>query len=231
METIKSGVGRPNKKGLDYFAHLVRHTDEETILFQKYGCIGYAVYYILRGKIAENGYCYQLNKRKLILLCSRFQIKESVFDEILEYAIELELFDKTIYETYSVLTSIRVQVDYILAAHRRKRIDFCEEYYLLTYDIFLKEVGDIKLYDKIKLFAINVDTNSINADINSINVDTNSQRKRKSNSKEIEKEKQPAPARSVGKRYEKESAERENKGKPIDIFALSNAEFSAMFLE
>jgi len=252
-DSLKSGAGRPNKKGLDYFAHLITHTDEENILFQQFGCTGYTVYYVMREKITENGYYYELNERKRTLLCSQFQIKESDFIKIINLAIELDLFDKTIFETYGVLTSERLQISYILAAARRKKIDFYDEYFLVTDVAFITKIGDEKLYEKITLYAINDDTNSINANINSINVDinsinvntnsinvnTNSQRKRKrerkSKSKEIEKEtvkeKRPAQARSVGKGYKKESAERENKGKPIlDIIAMPNEEFEQKYM-
>ena len=115
--------GRPLKKGLDYFAHSVKHTDEEKILFRKYGCNGYTLYYVLREKITENGYYYELNESKRILLCSQFHLEEAMFLDILQFAVELDLFDKTIFETYHVLTNENLQIDYIAAASRRKKLD------------------------------------------------------------------------------------------------------------
>ena len=238
-----STIGRPLKKGLDYFAHSVKHTDEENILFRKYGCNGYTVYYVLREKIAENGYYYEMNESKRILLCSKYNLDETMFLEIINFAVKLKLFDKTIFETYQVLTNENLQIDYIVAASRRKKIDFFEEYYLINNYTLLCEIAEPKTCEKITIYSIYADNKSLSVNNNSLSADKKAlfaekpsysreeYSKRESILKEKEKKKQPVLAQSVGKEYEKESAERENKGKPIlDIIAMPNEEFEQKYM-
>lgn len=225
---IKNGVGRPNKKGLDYFAHLVKHSDEENIIFQQFGCIGYTVYYSIREKITENGYYYELTDRKKLLLCSQFHIEIPDFNKIISFAIDLELFDKALFEKYGVLTSERLQIDYIFSASRRTQIDFITEYCLISNTVLYREFSDSKVLEKITYYSI-CDNN------NSISDNSNSQSKvkySKSNSESIEKEikKEKASAKENGKGNDRESAERGSKEKPqIDVSELSDEEYKALF--
>ena len=164
---IKNGVGRPNKKGLDYFAHLVKHSDEENIIFQQFGCIGYTVYYSIREKITENGYYYELTDRKKLLLCSQFHIEIPDFNKIISFAIDLELFDKALFEKYGVLTSERLQIDYIFSASRRTQIDFITEYCLISNTVLYREFSDSKVLEKITYYSICDNNNSISDNSNS----------------------------------------------------------------
>lgn len=227
----KNGVGRPNKKGLDYFAHLVKHSDEERILISKYGCNGYAVYYSMREKVTENGYYYELTDRKSLLICSELNIEKSLFNEIISFTIELELFDKRIFDKYKVLTSERLQIDYIIAASRRTKIDIIEEYILYSEDTFYREINDTKIKEKVNIYSISANINSNNANrkrqskvknSKSIVENSNSKAKeKKSDNKEnaIFNEKEIIKGSAEGKKREKT--------KSIDD--MSDDEFKAMF--
>lgn len=230
-----SRVGRPIKKGLDYFAHLVKHTDEESILFKKYGCNGYAAYYVLREKITENGYFYELTDKKILLLCSDYlNIERVLFDEILQFALELGLFDKGLFEKYAVLTSERLQIDYIIAASRRKQIDFFSEYFLISDNVMCSEI-DNSTSEKLNFYSISDNNNSINANRNTQSKrksksNSNSERKRKSESESESKQIEKISAKENGKGNDRESAERGSKEKPqIDVSELSDEEYKALF--
>lgn len=224
-EYLKNGVGRPNKKGLDYFAHLVKHSDEENILFKKYGCSGYAVFYYLREKITENGYYYELTDRKILLLCSDLQIEDrTLFDEILSFIIELELFDRLLFDEYRILSSERLQLDYIIAASRRTKIDFIQEYYLISDDTFYREISDSRIQNKLHIYSISDNRNSINVNRNK---QSKSNSKNESKSKE-EKKKEIEILKENGKGNIKGSIEGEQREKP-QIDGLTDEQYNALF--
>ena len=228
METIKSGVGRPNKKGLDYFAHSIKHSDEENIIFQQFGCIGYTVYYTLREKVTENGYYYELTERKIQLICSQFHIEIAIFNEILSFMMELELFDKVLFKKYGILTSEQLQIYYVFSASRRTKIYIIQEYCMVTDVVLYKEFSDSKPHEKITLYSISDDNNLIDGNTNSQSkVKENKRKEKKSESKEIKKEK--VNAKENGKGYERGSTEGENKGKPLDVSELNDEEYKALF--
>ncbi len=224
-------AGRPNKQGLDYFAHLVNRSDDESILINKYGAIGYAVYYLILEKITSNGYYYELNNKREMFICTTLRIEQEEFKEILNLAIELELFDKDIFTKYNVLTSEKMQQDYLYSAQRRNKIEIIQEYYLISDDYYYGNISkgtDKKLYIR----SINVDNNSVNVNSNSAknNKNTHSNSNTDNNTEINTKNNETINSDSEnGKRSKGIVKGTEGKTSPQISNTLSDNEFRALF--
>jgi hypothetical protein len=159
-------MARTNKKGLDYFSHDTNTVLDTKIRFlkAKHGLIGYAVYFRLLEEIYQNSYYLEFSERDLILFASENMIEINVCNNIINDCINEGLFDRNKYEKYKILTSRRIQQNYIDGCFRRKEITL-EENYLL----FMPEL------DENSKLTINVVNNQINDNINSINDNINSQ--------------------------------------------------------
>ena len=147
---------RETKVGIEYFSH---DTDlfqdpKVKILYAKQGLIGYAVYLrLLESIYKEQGYYIQLTEVVNILFCSDNNISLNVYILILNDCIEYGLFNKVLYEKYNILTSIRIQNNYISATQRRKEISFYKEYML------------VDLKDKYNPKTLNVNILTLNTNI------------------------------------------------------------------
>ena len=159
-------MARTNKKGLDYFSHDTNTVLDTKIRFlkAKHGLIGYAVYFRLLEEIYQNSYYLEFSERDLILFSSENMIEINVCNNIINDCINEGLFDRNKFDKYKILTSRRIQQNYIDGCFRRKEITL-EENYLL----FMPA-----LEENSKL-TINVINNQINGNINQINDNINSQ--------------------------------------------------------
>ena len=146
---------RETKTGIDYFSHDTDlfHDDKVEILFAKHGLIGYAVYLRLLEKVyRDKGYYLHLTEVVDILFCSVNKLTLNVYILILNDCIKYELFDKKMYEKYNILTSCRIQNNYISATQRRKDVYFYKEYLLVD----LKDKYNSKTLN-VNILALNVD--------------------------------------------------------------------------
>lgn len=235
-ENIKR-AGRPNKQGLAYFAHLVNRSDEENILINTFGCLGYAVYYYILEKITGNGYYYELNKKRILLICSTLHIEQNEFEKILNYCFELDLFNQELYNEYSILTSEKVQENYLYASliSRRKQINFYQEYYLIS-DVYYYESVSTEARNKIYTRSIYDNNNSINDNNNVINSTENKHNKSNSNnenntinnSNSKQKDKNNIALQN-GKGSKRIVKELEGKTQPDNFDTGSDDEYRALF--
>lgn len=157
-------MARSNKIGIEYFSHDVDMMNDKKIklIKAKHGLIGYAVFLRLLEEIyREEGYYLKADEDFNILFCDENNIQLDAYESIINDCLEKGLFDKGIFEKYSVLTSKRIQLNYCAATERRKEIEFIKEFLL------------INPLEKYNIDKINVYINSINANINNENVDIN----------------------------------------------------------
>ena len=164
-------MARDVKIGIDYFSHDTDmfHDPKIRILKAKYGLIGYAVYIRLLEEIYHNnGYYIELDEDYMLLFADENNITINELENIIDVCINKELFDINKYNDYNILTSKRIQKNYLDATARRKNCEISSEHDL------------------------------VNVDINAINVDINATKKSKVNNikvniKENIKEKKPTP--------------------------------------
>ncbi len=156
-------MARPIKSGVDYFPLDTVLDTKFELIEAEFGLTGFAIVVKLFQKIyGEQGYyCEWTNE--VALLFSHKCGGGNVVSEIVSAAIKRGIFDKNMYDKYSILTSKGIQERYFEAVNRRVQVNVKKEYLLIS-DTILSE---------------NVNINSINVNINTENVDRNTQIKEK----------------------------------------------------
>ena len=149
-------MARPLKKGIDYFSHDVNmnHDIKIKLLKAKFGLTGYAVFNLLLEDIYKNGYYLEINEDYTLIFCSENSIDESLFNQILEFTVSRELFSKVVYSNYKVITSKRIQENYLEATKLRKYNN--------------------AILDK---FLVNAELTGVNVELTDINTELNTQSK------------------------------------------------------
>lgn len=117
-------MARPTKLYLDYFSHDTDAVNDEKIeLFRSmYGNDGYAFYFIILERVYKTeGAMIDLSKNIFVVgLSKKLLISVDKFNEMLETAFELDMFDKVIYENEKMLTSKGIQKRYEEIMNQRK---------------------------------------------------------------------------------------------------------------
>lgn len=162
-------MGRPIKKGLDYFPLDTALDDDFKLIEVEFGIKGFAVIVKLYQKIYGGcGYYCEWTKEVAALFANKVNVKVGAVSEIVEASFRRGIFDKDLYLRYNILTSRGIQKRYLKAVERRVEIELKKEYLLLSVPEIKKIVGE----------------NSISVDIISINVDRNPQSKEKESKEE-----------------------------------------------
>lgn len=162
-------MARQVKAGLDYFSHDVDMMQDKKIrlLFAKHGGEGVFIYLrLLQELYRENGYYLEIDEDFNILFSGDNKISYDDYINILNVCIDKELFCEKLYKKHNILTSKRIQKNYISGTDRRKEVNFIKEYLL---------VNPIEMYGE----KVNVNINKLNVGINLLNDDISTQRKKK----------------------------------------------------
>ena len=128
-------MARAGKVGIDYFSHDTDIMSDNKIRFikAKHGLLGYAVFLrLLENIYSENGYFVKIDEKFNILFADDNKIDLNVYILILNDCIDEGLFNKDMYLKYKILTSKRIQMNYIAAIERRKSVDVMKEYLLIN---------------------------------------------------------------------------------------------------
>lgn len=160
-------MARQIKAGLDYFSHDVDIMQDKKVrlIKAKHGLIGYAIYLrLLEELYRDNGYYLKIDEDFNILFCGDNNIEFDVYINILNDCINKNLFYEKMYKKHNILTSERIQRNYVSGTERRKEVNFVKEYLL---------INPLETYSD----KVNVNINKLNVDINSLNVDIGTQRK------------------------------------------------------
>lgn len=153
---------RPIKNGLDYFPLDVNLDDKIALIEAEFGLTGFAVIVKLFQKIyGERGYYCEWTNEVALLFGHKNGLGGTAVSEIVSASIRRGIFDKNLFDKYSVLTSTGIQKRYFEAVNRRKQIEVNKQYLLIDVTLFLD----------------NVNINQVNVNINSENDNNNSQRK------------------------------------------------------
>ncbi len=171
-------MARPTKQGLDYFS-LDTNIDTKLELFEaEHGLVGFGFIIKLFQKIYSNGYYYEWNEDEQLLFSKQINVDINQINVYINSAIKRNIFNKEIYEKYSILTSRGIQKRFLEACRRRKQIEMIEEITLIDFSN--------PNYQEFASKIVYVCNNLINVDINSKNDDNNSQSKvKESKVKEI----------------------------------------------
>lgn len=165
-------MARPTKKGLDYFPLDVDFLSDLKVRRIIKACGKEAVHILvalLANIYRDEGYYVLWDDDLAFLVADEVGTKEGTVEELVKKAVQVKLFDKDIFDKYSVLTSKGIQSRYILATKERKKVEL-EFRYLLTNEVNRSNI-------------------SINGRNNSVNQGNNQQSKEKeSKEKEIKED-------------------------------------------
>ena len=118
-------MARPRKEGMDYYPHDTDASNDEKIEAMRsiFGNDGYAFYFILLERIYRTDRAeIDISKRVFkMALVTKTMVDEQKFDEMLEAAIELNLFDENSFRERSVLTSRGIQKRFSEVKNMRER--------------------------------------------------------------------------------------------------------------
>ena len=193
-------MGRSRKIGIDYFPLDVRPDDKLKLIKAEFGLKGFAVVVLLWMRIyADQGYYCEWDEDVGLVFASEIGEGASLVSEILTAAIKRRLFDKTMFEKYSILTSRGIQARYFEAVERREQVDVFQEYLLIPADKLPENVN-------IKRFS---------ADINPFSADRNTQSRGEESRAEESRGKE-----SRGE--EKETAGRHPSFDTLEVYAANN---------
>jgi len=174
-------MARHFKNGLEYFSHDTTMKDDTKIklLKAKFGIYGYGVYNLILEDIYKESYYLKINEDYILLFESENNIPEGDFMKVILFMISKGLFDNAYYEKYSILTSKRIQQNYLRGCTRRKNVTLVKQYLLINPDEVLNET---------EKKATTIIYDNINTKSDNINVSINSQSKVKETEIETEKE-------------------------------------------
>lgn len=130
-------MGRPVKKGLDYFPLDVDFLADIKVrrIIKSCGKESVHILIALLGNIyRDEGYYILWNDDLAFLVADEVGTKEGSVDELVKKAVQVDFFNKNLFEKYKVLTSKGIQNRYILATKERKIVEL-ESSYLLTNEV------------------------------------------------------------------------------------------------
>ena len=198
-------MARPVKEGLDYYPLNADFMSDIKVrrLIRSFGSKSIGVVIALLGMIyGDKGYYILLNDDVAFIISEQTLEDEDLVNQIINKLIEIEFFDKNLYEKHRVLTSKGIQKRFISATERRKDVNLITKYNLVNVDN--NSSSDV----------VNVYNNPVNVDNNSssdvVNVYNNQQRKQKKS--------------KVNKSKEKHSKEKQSKENTDDSCNAPSAE-------
>lgn len=162
-------MARPEKRGIDYFPLDVLYYRDEKMQFitALFDLEGEAVVKRIWCRIYEEyGYYMKWDEDIAILFTANLQSRSCGPDkvkQIVDEALKRGIFDKTLFKKYRILTSRRIQQQYLAATRERKKVEIVGDYFLLGNEMLNPNVAFIE----------------VNPPIYSVNPPDNTQRKGK----------------------------------------------------
>ena len=170
-------MARPTKQGVDYFPLDVHLDDKFKFIEIKYGLEGFALLIKLFQKIYSYGYWYKWTEDEALLFADENRVDLSKVDGVVNEAVERYIFDKDLYEKYSILTSRGIQKRYKEAVRRRKDVELIEDYLLIDDIIKVNDDKNPINDDTSKSGGSQNDGKSTQSKVNKTKEDNNKQNK------------------------------------------------------
>lgn len=127
------------RTGIDFFPFPSANSTALKLVEAKFKLRGIAIYLKLLQKIFnEEGYYFEISDDVILLLKQEMGVNDNIIPELIKECIARGLFNKEMYEKYSILTSDNIQKEYLNAVRKRKDFNIKEEYRLPFATKFLK---------------------------------------------------------------------------------------------
>ena len=128
-------MARPPKVGLDYFPLDVNFLNDLKTkkIVRSYGASAVAVALnVFINIYRDNGYYAECDDDFIFLITDELKLDEEYTKNVIKKMVEVDFFDKNLYENHKILTSIGIQNRYILASGRRVRTKINSVYDLIN---------------------------------------------------------------------------------------------------
>ncbi|RGD73846.1 DUF4373 domain-containing protein [Anaerofustis stercorihominis] len=123
------------EKGINYFPLEVHLNDKVGLIEAEFGLNGFAVVVKLYQKIYGSlGYYCEWNEEVALLFSKSINMGGNVVSEIIKQCLNRDIFDKTLFDKYGILTSKGIQERYFEIVKRRKNVEVVHEYLLVKID-------------------------------------------------------------------------------------------------
>lgn len=117
------------KQGLDYFSFDTTFDTSVRLLIARYKNSGLGIWVrILQALYREEGYYMAWDEESAILLSDELSEDVKLLYQIVNFCVEKEIFNKTMFEKYSILTSKRIQENFYYVSKRRKDVDIRSDF-------------------------------------------------------------------------------------------------------
>lgn len=132
-------MARPPKEGIDYSEWDVDIMDDPKIdtLMEGTGCQGFVVFFYLCQRIyASHGYYMNWQKKYASTIARRVGcgVSSNMVSKAIELCLSEGLFDKGMFDKYSILTSRGIQKRFTRVIPKRSNKKVFQEYWLLSPD-------------------------------------------------------------------------------------------------
>ena len=181
-------MGRPTKQGLEYFSLDVRMFSDIKIrkLIKYHKAQAVSVYLTLLCRIYEKGYFIEYDKDLPFIISEDCGLEEDTIVTIINYCVEVGLFDEGVYKQSKVLTSHGIQNRYVQACAKTKRKLSSGLPYMLV-DVSQDSVSSDKKGISSEKTSVYSEETTDNSDKNQVNSGKSAQRKDKEKEKEKNK--------------------------------------------
>ncbi len=132
-------MARPQKIGLEYFPLDVDAANDPKIRYisGKHKLTGFGIFIHLLMEIYRNGYYADWGEIQRFAFSNTVNVDINTISTVVNDCIYAELFNRSLYEKYNILTSHGIQARYLQACERRKEIYIVKDFFLLD-DVWKK---------------------------------------------------------------------------------------------
>ena len=123
-------MARPIKVGIDYFGVDVTPDEKVEYIESTYEAEGYYLWIKFLQRVYSTGYYMEWNKYQAAAMKKATGISLERIDEILDVFLEVGIFNRELFDEYSILTSRGVQKRFYAAASKRTHVEIVPEYVL-----------------------------------------------------------------------------------------------------
>lgn len=142
------------KKGIDYFPLAAEFDDNIELIIAEFGMTGLGILIKLWQKIYNSeGYYCEWNEDVALMFSRKCGEGVNVVSEVIKGCFRRSIFDKSLFDKYSILTSEGIQKRYLEACKRRNSVNLISEYLL---------IGVSKISSNVNISRLNADISAKN---------------------------------------------------------------------
>jgi hypothetical protein len=139
-EIIRRVMARPFKSGVDYFPLDVVSDDKLKLIQAQHKIVGFGIVIKLYQKIYASNYWIKWDKKANIVFSDEVNVDINEVNAIINSCLEWDLFNKNIFDDYTVLTSRGIQKRFFEIVARRSKVSIVEEFLLIEVPIRDKQI-------------------------------------------------------------------------------------------